>query len=70
MEYKKLIRMLIPNRIIEGFDHENSEVVIINSLIRLIVGRRARFARLAIIHQAAIMGNTICSPQAIIIVRL
>lgn len=62
--------MLVPRRTIDGFDQENSEIVIINSPIRLIVGGRARLARLAIIHQVAIKGNTICRPRAIIIVRL
>lgn len=62
--------MLSPSRMIDGFDHEYREVVIISSPIRLIVGGRARFARLAIIHQVAITGNTICNPRAMIIVRL
>lgn len=62
--------MLVPRRMMDGFDQENNEVVIISSPIRLIVGGRARLARLAIIHQVAIRGNTICRPRAIIIVRL
>lgn len=62
--------MLVPRRMMDGFDQENNEVVIISSPIKLIVGGRARLARLAIIHQVAIRGNTICRPRAIIIVRL
>lgn len=62
--------MLVPRRIIDVFDHENSEIVIINSPIKLIVGGRARLAKLAIIHQVAIKGKIICSPRAMIIVRL
>lgn len=52
------------------FDQENSEIVIISSPIKLIVGGRARLAKLAMIHQVAIKGNTICRPRAMIIVRL
>lgn len=61
---------MVPRRIIDGLDQENRETVIISSPIRLIVGGRARLARLAIIHQVAIKGNIICRPRAIIIVRL
>lgn len=62
--------MFVPSRMMDGFDQENIEVVIISSPIKLIVGGRARLARLAKIHHVAIRGNTICSPRAIIIVRL
>lgn len=62
--------MLVPRRIIDVFDQENSEIVIISSPIKLIVGGRARLARLAIIHHVAIKGKTICRPRAMIIVRL
>lgn len=62
--------MFVPSRMMDGFDQENMEVVIISSPIKLIVGGRARLARLAKIHHVAIRGNTICSPRAIIIVRL
>lgn len=65
-----MIKMLVPRRIIDILDQENSEIVIISSPIRLIVGGRARLARLAMIHQVAIRGKIICSPRAIIIVRL
>ena len=33
--------MLVPSRIIDEFDQENREVVIISSAIKLIVGGRA-----------------------------
>ncbi len=54
----------------DGFDQENIEVVIISSPIKLIVGGRARLAKLAIILHVAISGNTICRLRAMIIVRL
>lgn len=62
--------MFIPRRIMDGLDQENSDIVIISSPIKLIVGGRARLVKLAIIHHVAIKGNVICSPRAIIIVRL
>lgn len=62
--------MLAPSRMMDGFDQENKDTVIISSPTRLIVGGRARLAKLAIIHHVAIRGNTICNPRAIIIVRL
>lgn len=65
-----MIKMLVPRRIIDVLDQENSEIVIISSPIRLIVGGRARLARLAMIHQVAIRGKIICRPRAMIIVRL
>ena len=34
--------MLVPSRIIDEFDQENREVVIISSPIKLIVGGRAK----------------------------
>lgn len=62
--------MFVPRRMMDGLDQENREVVIISSPIKLIVGGRARLAKLAIIHHVAISGNTICRPRAMIIVRL
>lgn len=62
--------MFVPRRMIDGLDQENVEIVITSSPTRLIVGGRARLARLAMIHHVAIRGKTICSPRAIIIVRL
>lgn len=63
-------RILVPNRMMDGVDQENRETVIISSPIRLIVGGRARLAKLAMIHHVAIKGNVICRPRAMIIVRL
>lgn len=51
--------MLIPMRIIEKLDQENSDIVINNSPMRLIDGGRARFAKLATSHQVAMSGKTI-----------
>ena len=52
------------------FDHEKEAITTNSSPIRLIVGGRARFARLASSHQAAIRGRIVCRPRARIIVRL
>lgn len=59
MVYKEVIVMLVPNRIIVRLDHENSEVVIISSPMKLIVGGSARLAKLAIIHSTAISGKIV-----------
>lgn len=64
------MRMFVPSRIIDGLDQENMEIVITSSPTRLIVGGRARLAKLAMIHHVAIRGKTICRPRAMIIVRL
>ena len=69
-EYKAVIKIFSPTRIMEVFDHENRDTVIISSPIRLIVGGRARLVRLARNHSTAIRGKIVCSPRAIIIVRL
>lgn len=62
--------MFIPIRIIVIFDHEKEAVIMSSSPIRLIDGGRAKFARLASSHQAAISGSSVCRPRARIIVRL
>lgn len=62
--------ILIPSKIIEKLDHENIDIVMNNSPIRLIVGGRARFVRLARSHHAVIRGRIICNPRTKIIVRL
>lgn len=62
--------ILAPRRTIDKLDHENIAIVTSNSPIRLIDGGKARFVRLASIHQAAIRGRIICNPRAKIIVRL
>lgn len=59
-----------PMRMIEKFDQEKSDMVMNSSPIRLIDGGRARLVRLAINHHVAMRGKIICSPRAIIIVRL
>lgn len=51
-------------------DQLNKEVIIISSPIKFGRGGRARLARLAINHQAAIRGRAIWRPRARIIVRL
>lgn len=62
--------MLVPMRIIVILDHEKEAITTNNSPTRLIVGGRARFARLANSHHAAIRGRRVCRPRARIIVRL
>lgn len=62
--------MFIPIRIIVILDHENEAITTNSSPIKLIVGGRARFARLANSHQAAIRGRRVWRPRARIIVRL
>lgn len=62
--------MFVPIRIMVMFDHEKEAITTNSSPIRLIVGGRARFARLASNHQAAIKGRIDCRPRARIIVRL
>lgn len=57
-------------RMMEGFDQENVDMIMNSSPIRLIKGGRARLARLASSHHAAISGKIICRPRAMIIVRL
>ena len=62
--------ILVPIRIMVMFDHEKEAITTNSSPIRLIVGGKARFARLASNHQAAIRGRIVCRPRARIIVRL
>lgn len=70
IEYIPVMMMLVPIRIMEKLDQENSEIVIYNSPMRLIDGGKAKLARLAISQHVAISGKIICNPRAIIIVRL
>lgn len=51
-------------------DQLKRDVIIINSPMRFGSGGRARLARLAMNHQVAISGRTICRPRARTIVRL
>lgn len=69
-EYKAVITMFAPIRIIVVLDHEKVDITTNNSPIRLIVGGRARLVRLASSHQVAISGSRVCRPRAKIIVRL
>lgn len=69
-EYRAVITMLSPIRIIVILDHEKVDITTNNSPIRLIVGGKARLVRLARSHQAAISGRSVCRPRARIIVRL
>lgn len=62
--------MFVPMRTIVMLDHEKEAITTNSSPIRLMVGGRARFARLASSHQAAIRGRMVCRPRARIIVRL
>ena len=52
------------------FDHEKVDMTTNSSPIRLMVGGRARFVRLASSHQVAISGRRICRPPAKIMIRL
>lgn len=69
-EYKASITILIPIRIIMMFDYEMDDITTNNHLIKLIVGGRAKFVRLASNHQVAINGRNVCRSQARIIVWL
>lgn len=59
IEYMPVIIILIPIRMIEKLDQENSDMVINSSPMRLIDGGRARLARLATSQQVAMSGKTI-----------
>lgn len=65
-----MISVPAPVRARVHHDQLNRLVIIISSAIRFGRGGRARLARLAINHQAAIKGRAICNPRAKIIVRL
>lgn len=49
-EYKAVITIVIPIRIMVTFDHEKDDTTTNSSPISLIVGGRARFVRLASSH--------------------
>lgn len=70
IEYTPVMTIFVAIRAIEGFDQENVAMTINNSPIRLIRGGKAKLARLANSHHVAISGKIICSPRAIIMVRL
>lgn len=69
-EYRAVITMLVPIRMMDIEDHENVDITTNSSPIRLIVGGRAKLVRLASSHQAAIRGRMVCKPRAKIMVRL
>lgn len=69
-EYRAVIIMLSPIKIIVGLDQENNDMVISSSPIRLIEGGRAKLARLAVNHQIDISGRIVCRLRASIMVRL
>lgn len=69
-EYRAVITMLVPIRIMDMEDQENVDITTNSSPIRLIVGGRAKLVRLARSHQAAISGRIVCRPRARIMVRL
>lgn len=69
-EYPAVIRVPAPVRAKVHQDQLKRDTIIINSPMRLGRGGRARFAKLAINHQAVIRGRTICRPRARTIVRL
>lgn len=62
--------MFVPMRAMVILDHEKDAITTNSSPNKLMVGGRARFARLANSHQAAISGSSVCSPRARIMVRL
>ena len=70
IEYRAVISMLIPMKIIVKFDHVNDDMMIASSPIKLMVGGSARFVRLAMIHQVPIKGRITCMPRASVKVRL
>ncbi len=65
-----MITVLVPSRMMEKCDHENDEIITVSSPRRLIVGGKARLAKLASSHHVHISGRINCSPRAKIIVRL
>lgn len=59
-----------PVRMMVGLDQLNVEAIISSSPVKLIVGGRAIFIRLARSHQDVIRGKISCSPRASRSVRL
>lgn len=70
IEYIPVITIFVAIRVMEGFDQEKVAIIINSSPMRLIRGGKAKLAKLANSHHVAISGKIICSPRAIIIVRL
>ncbi|MCP6558857.1 hypothetical protein NL501_26920, partial [Klebsiella pneumoniae] len=65
-----VIRMFIPINIMVELAHENEDVMMTSSPIKLIEGGRARLAKLPSIHHVPISGRIVCIPRARIMVRL
>lgn len=57
-EYRAVMMMLVPIRMMVILDHENEAITTNSSPIRLMVGGRARLVRLASSHHAAIRGRS------------
>lgn len=55
--YEAVSRVAVPVRMIVKMDQLNSEIMIVSSAIRFVVGGRAMFVRLASSHQVAIRGR-------------
>lgn len=55
--YEAVRKIAVPVRIIVKADQLNSAITIVSSAIRLVVGGRAMFVRLARSHQMAISGR-------------
>lgn len=62
--------MFIPISIMVELAHENEDVMMTSSPIKLIEGGRARLAKLPSIHHVPINGRIVCMPRARIMVRL
>ena len=56
-EYRAVITIFTPIRIIVMLDHEKVDITTNSSPIKLIVGGRAKLVRLASSHQVAISGQ-------------
>ena len=69
-EYRAVITVFAPIKIIVMLDHEKVDITMNSSSIWLIAGCRAKLVRLAKSHQVAIIGRNVCRPRARIIVRL
>ena len=69
-EYRAVITIFSPNKIIVILDHEKVDITTNSSPIRLTVGGRARLVKLARSHQVANSGRNVCRPWAKIIVRM
>lgn len=61
--YEAVSRVAAPVRMMVGVDQLNSAVIMVSSAIRLVVGGRAMFVRLASSHQVAIRGRRGCRPR-------